>query len=98
MIFRMTLITCLLLKAYRKFDNWTTVAASYNRGMAGIQRAMDDQKVDSYYDLYLNDETSRYVFRLLAIKEIIENPLKYGFRIRPEHLYNEEPLRYVEVE
>jgi hypothetical protein len=87
-----------LRQAYRKFNNWTVVAASYNRGMAGIQRAMDDQEVDSYYDLYLNEETSRYVFRILAIKEIIEHPTKYGFRVRPEHLYKEEPLRYVEVD
>ncbi|HEX5171230.1 MAG TPA: lytic transglycosylase domain-containing protein, partial [Cyclobacteriaceae bacterium] len=87
-----------LQQAYRKFNDWTVVAASYNRGMAGIQRALDDQKVNSYYDLYLNDETSRYVFRLLAIKEIIENPAKYGFRVKPEHLYKEEPLRYVEVD
>jgi hypothetical protein len=87
-----------LAQAYRKFGNWTMVAASYNRGMAGMQRAIDDQKVDSYYDLYLNEETSRYVFRILAIKEIAENPMKYGFRIKPEHLYEEEPLRYVEVD
>lgn len=65
--------------------------------MAGIQRALDEQKVDSYYDLYLNEETSRYVFRILAIKEIIRNPEKYGFYIRQKHLYKEEPLRYVEV-
>jgi membrane-bound lytic murein transglycosylase D len=87
-----------LRQAYSKFGNWTLVAASYNRGMAGMQRALDDQKVDTYYDLYLNDETSRYVFRIMAIKEIIENPLKYGFRIRPQHLYQEEPLRFVEVD
>ncbi|MDV3307594.1 MAG: lytic transglycosylase domain-containing protein [Cyclobacteriaceae bacterium] len=86
-----------LRRAYQKFGNWTIVAASYNRGMAGIQRALDEQKVDSYYDLYLNEETSRYVFRILAIKEIIRNPEKYGFYIRQKHLYKEEPLRYVEV-
>jgi len=86
-----------LRKAYNKFGSWTIVAASYNRGMGGMQRALDDQQVDSYYDLYLNDETSRYVFRILAIKEIINNPLKYGFRIDTRHLYQEEPLRYVAV-
>ncbi|MFO7258661.1 MAG: lytic transglycosylase domain-containing protein [Bacteroidota bacterium] len=86
-----------LRRAYDKFKNWTIVAASYNRGMAGIQRALDEQKVDSYYDLYLNEETSRYVFRILAIKEIIQHPEKYGFYIRQKHLYTEEPLRYVEV-
>lgn len=89
---------CRYLKtAYRKFGNWTLVAASYNRGMNGLQRALDNQHVNSYYDLYLNEETSRYVFRILAIKEIVENPLKYGFRVNPKHLYKEEPLRYIEV-
>jgi hypothetical protein len=87
-----------LKRAYNKFGNWTMVAASYNRGMGGIDRALDDQQVDTYYDLYLNDETSRYVFRILAIKEIAENPLRYGFKIDPNHLYNEEPLKYIEVD
>lgn len=87
-----------LNQAYRKFGNWTLVAASYNRGMAGMQRALDNQQVNNYYDLFLNDETSRYVFRLLAIKEITENPLKYGFRIKKEHLYPEIQFRYVEVD
>lgn len=86
-----------LAQAYRKFGDWALVAASYNRGMGGVQRALENQQVNSYYDLYLNDETSRYVFRILAIKEIIENPVKYGFRINPKHLYQEEPLEYVEV-
>ena len=62
-----------------------------------MQRALDDQSVDNYYDLYLNDETSRYVFRILAIKEIAENPLRYGFHIEPDHLYKPEPLKFVEV-
>jgi len=86
-----------LKKAYQKFGSWTMVAASYNRGMGGIERALDDQQEKSYYDLYLNDETSRYVFRILAIKEIAEHPLRYGFKIDPAHLYQEEPLKYVEV-
>ena len=90
---------CLYLKrSYRKFGSWTMVAASYNRGMGGVERALENQNEKSYYDLYLNDETSRYVFRILAIKEIAENPLRYGFRIDPDHLYKEEPLRYVEVD
>jgi membrane-bound lytic murein transglycosylase D len=83
--------------AYKKFGNWTLVAASYNRGMAGMQRSVDNQKVSSYYDLYLNDETSRYVFRILAIKEIISHPHTYGFDIKPQYLYQKEKLRYVEV-
>ena len=86
-----------LRQAYERFNDWTIVAASYNRGMAGMRRAIEDQQVDSYYDLYLNDETSRYVFRIIAIKEIINNPEKYGFKVNLEHLYDAEPLRYVTV-
>jgi hypothetical protein len=86
-----------LNQAHRKFGNWTLVAASYNRGMGGVDRAIDNQQEKSYYDLFLNDETSRYVFRILAIKEIIEHPARYGFKINPKHLYDEEPVRYVEV-
>jgi hypothetical protein len=87
-----------LKQAYRKFGNWTLAAASYNRGMSGLNRAIEKQKVDSYYDLFLNDETSRYVFRILAIKEIIENPERYGFKISPQHLYQRDSLKYVEID
>lgn len=87
-----------LRRAYERFGNWTLVAAAYNRGMNGLQRALDNQQESSYYDLFLNDETSRYVFRILAIKQIVENPRKYGFIITPSQLYQEEPLEYVEVE
>jgi membrane-bound lytic murein transglycosylase D len=86
-----------LKKAYTKFGNWTVVAASYNRGMGGMERAMENQQVKSYYDLFLNDETSRYVFRILACKEIIEHPSTYGFKVKPKHLYQPEPLKYIEV-
>lgn len=94
-----TAAACKYLKqAYAKFGNWTLVAASYNRGMNGLHRAIENQQVNSYYDLYLNEETARYVFRILAIKEIVEHPLKYGFRINPKHLYQPEPVTYVEVD
>ncbi len=86
-----------LRKAYERFGNWTLVAASYNRGMNGLERAIENQGERSYYDLFLNDETSRYVFRIVAIKEIVENPRKYGFIIKPEQLYEPEPLKYIEV-
>ena len=65
--------------------------------MAGFNRALENQQVESYYDLLLNEETSRYIFRLLAIKEIFENPDKFGFDISNEHLYEAEKLSYVEV-
>ena len=85
-------------KSYGKFENWTLVAASYNRGRSGIGRAMERQNVDDYYDLMLNEQTSRYVFRILAAKEIISNPEKYGFDINKEHLYTQEEVTYVEVD
>lgn len=93
-----TVAACKYLnRAYKKFGNWTNVAGSYNRGMAGLQRAMTHQNDSIYYNLMLNEETSRYVFRILAIKEIIENPSKYSFNIDEQHLYNAEDVRYVEV-
>lgn len=87
-----------LKRAYKKFGNWTSVAASYNRGMGGIERALENQTVDSYYDLYLNDETARYVFRIIACKEIIEHPVRYGFNVNERHLYEAEKVRYVRVD
>lgn len=61
------------LKLYEDFHDWTLVAAAYNRWENGLRRAMDDQKATSYYDLYLNEETTRYLFRILAIKYLMEN-------------------------
>lgn len=58
---------------YAIFWNWTLVAAAYNRWENGLQRDMGSQKIDNYYDLYLNDETSRYVFRILAIKYLMQS-------------------------
>ncbi|MFN3841053.1 MAG: lytic transglycosylase domain-containing protein [Cyclobacteriaceae bacterium] len=86
-----------LNNAYRKFGNWTLAAASYNRGIRGIEETVKKQQVNNYYDLYLPQETARYVFRIIAIKEIIENPKKYGFEVNPRHLYQPEPLNYIEV-
>jgi len=87
-----------LIKAYEKFGNWTNAAASYNMGMRGLSNRIDEQKVDSYYDLMLNDETSRYVFRILAVKEIMENREKYGYEIPEHRLYKQESLQQVLVE
>ena len=86
-----------LKKAYDKFGSWTMVAGSYNRGISGIQRAINNQKVYSYYDLMLNNETSRYVFRILAIKEIIENRADYYFDIKEEHLYEPYEIKQIEI-
>jgi hypothetical protein len=86
-----------LRTAYSKLGSWTLAAASYNRGVAGIKSDLEGQKVDNYYDAYLNTETSRYVFRILAIKEIFQNPSKYGFKIHKDHFYQPEPLKLIEV-
>ena len=82
-----------LKKAKKKFGSWTLAAASYNRGMSGIQRNLNTQKVESYFDLRLGQETSRYVFRVLAVKEIIENPSKYGYVFDDTDLYYSVPIR-----
>ena len=86
-----------LNNAYRKFGNWTLAAASYNRGVRGIEETVKKQQANNYYDLHLPQETARYVFRIIAIKEIIENPKKYGFEVNARHLYQPEPLNYIEV-
>lgn len=93
-----TVAACKYLKnAYSKFGNWTLVAASYNRGVTGIKNDLEDNQVDNYYDAHLNDETARYVFRILAIKEIFEHPDKYGFKLKSDHLYHPEELKSIEV-
>lgn len=86
-----------LKKAYTKFGNWTLVAAAYNRGMAGIERQQTAQGVTDYYDLYLNEETSRYVFRILALKEIMKNSDKYGFVFSKDELYKPVKTKTVPV-
>lgn len=76
-----------LKSAKNKFGNWTLAAASYNGGVAGINKQIQRQGVTDYYDLLLTEETSRYVFRIVALKEIMKNPEKYGFNLPKEQLY-----------
>ena len=85
-----------LKKSYAKYGNWESVAASYNGGVARITNELAAQQVDTAYDLYLADETMRYMFRLLAMKLIMENPKDYGFRLSSDQLY--QPLEYTTVE
>ena len=85
-----TRAACQYLKeAHEKFGSWTMAAASYNMGMAGLKKAVNSQGCSDYYNLYLNDETARYVPRLLAVKMILSNPGKYGFYFRDSDLYKE---------
>lgn len=87
-----------LLTAKEKFGSWTLAAASYNGGMNGIAKKMEEQHVDNYYDLLLTEETSRYVFRILALKEIMKNSDKYGFSIPKEALYYTIPTKKIVVD
>lgn len=79
------------LDAKEKFGDWTLSAAAYNMGRTGLQKQINRQKAYNYYDLLLNKETSRYVFRILAVKELIENPKQYGFHLRDKDLYQAVP-------
>lgn len=87
-----------LKKSKERFGTWTAACAAYNAGNAGVNRQMDRQDADGYYELLLNSETSRYVFRILAFKEIMSNPKKYGFNFREKDLYTMIPTRKVLVE
>lgn len=83
-----TIAACRYLKdAYAKFGDWPAVAASYNAGMERISSEQSMQQTGSFFDMLIFDETSRYIFRILAIKEILKNPRKYGFYIKRAHLY-----------
>ncbi|PHK35291.1 murein transglycosylase [Nostoc linckia z16] len=86
-----------LLDAKNKFGSWTLAAASYNGGVGGVNKQITFQGVTDYYDLLLTEETSRYVFRILALKEIMQNPTKYNFNLKPADLYPVIPTKKVEV-
>lgn len=81
-----------LKQAYQRFGNWLCVAASYNAGLARISTQLKKQAASQAIDLWLVEETSRYMFRLLAAKAVIGSPQKYGFLLKKEHLY--PPLIY----
>ena len=85
---RATEAACMYLKtAYARYGNWISVAASYNAGMGRISSEMSRQKTESALDLWVVEETSRYVYRIFAIKQIFENPYKYGFVMQPKDFY-----------
>ena len=87
-----------LIKAKEKLGSWTLAAAAYNVGNRGVSRRLEAQEVSSYYDVKLPDETERYIFRILALKEIITNPKKYGFVFDKEDLYTNKETRSVKVD
>ena len=92
-----TVAACKYLKAaYKKYGHWPTVAASYNAGMQRISSEMSKQQVDNSFDLYLVQETSRYVFRIIAYKLVMESPKRYGYRFSRKNLW--QPVAYTTVD
>jgi len=94
-----TVAACKYLKdAHKTLGSWTLAAASYNMGKAGLQKRITQQGGTEYFDLHLNSETSRYILRIMAIKEIMQHPGKYGFHFQKEDLYEPMPeCKIVEV-
>ena len=91
-----TLFACRYFRtAYERYGSWTMAAASYNNGFSGLDEQVDMQKETNYYNLLLNDETARYLFRIAALKLVMSEPLKYGLEITSEDLYM--PVPYTEV-
>ncbi|MDR1222236.1 MAG: lytic transglycosylase domain-containing protein [Tannerella sp.] len=87
-VVKSTEAACKYLKeAYGRYGDWLTVASSYNAGMERISGQLQKQKEPSVLDLYLIEETARYPYRMFAVKQIFENPYKYGFVLKPENLY-----------
>jgi membrane-bound lytic murein transglycosylase D len=95
---RSTAVACKYLQeSYEKYGNWTMAAASYNAGRRGMDRQIARQKEEDYYNLLLNDETARYIFRVLAYKLILEDPSAYGFHISLKDVYKPVPYRMVSI-
>jgi membrane-bound lytic murein transglycosylase D len=94
-----TIAACKFFKeSFEKYGNWTMAAASFNAGVRGIDRQIERQKQDNYYDLLLHEETARYIFRVLALKLVLSNPAEYGFHFDENDLYPEIPYYSVEVD
>ncbi|MFH0756390.1 MAG: lytic transglycosylase domain-containing protein [Bacteroidota bacterium] len=87
-----------IIESYRKYGNWTMTAASYNAGRRGIDEQIQRQKLENYYDLLLNEETARYIYRVVSLKLIFENPAAYGFNISEDELYPRIPTYTVTVD
>ena len=89
---------CKYLKdAYAKYQDWIAVAASYNAGQARISTQFEKQQVDDMLDLFLVEETARYVYRIIAAKIMFSNPSAFGFRLRTKDLYMPIPYKEVSV-
>jgi len=94
-----TLLACnYLQESYDRFGNWTLAAVSYNMGKRGLSRQIEKQKTNDYYKLLLNSETSRYIFRIIAVKHILQNKAEFGFMINDEDLYYQDKLTKLKID
>ena len=75
------------LNSFEKFKSWPLVAASYNMGISGLSNSISNQGANNFYELWLNTETARYVYRIIAAKLVIEHPKQYGIDIQAKDLY-----------
>jgi membrane-bound lytic murein transglycosylase D len=87
-----------LLHSHNLLGSWTLSAAAYNAGESRIQKEVSEQKTGNYYDLYLNTETSRYLFRILALKMLYEHPTEFGYFLRNKDLYPPIPSYTVSLD
>lgn len=87
-----------LKKSKEQLGSWTLAAAAYNAGNYGVSKRLQEQDVSDYYDLLLGEETGRYLFRIVALKEILSHPDRYGFNFREKDLYTQVPTYKVEVD
>lgn len=88
-----------LKKLYNRFGSWANAAAAYNVGPTSFAKTLKNQNETSFYDVNINDETGRYLFRLIAIKEIMKDPQSFGFYVEPKDLYQKiDNVYYVEVD
>jgi membrane-bound lytic murein transglycosylase D len=94
-----TEVACKCFKeAYKKYNSWILAAAAYDMGSGALDNQIAKQKTSNYFELDLNDETSRYIYRLLAFKEIISRPEAYGYKLKPKDLYYPIPTYSVKVD
>lgn len=87
-----------ILKSKEELGSWTLAAAAYNAGNAGVSRRLEEQGVTDYYDLLLGEETGRYIFRIVSLKEILSHPQQYGFNFRDKDLYSNVPTYKIEID
>ncbi len=86
-----------LKKAHEKFGSWTMVAASYNLGMNATAQIIEKQRPETYYDMHMSEEPSRYVFRILALKNMLQNQEQFGFTVDEEDRYELESFERISI-